>query len=416
MNAIARGVPCLCRLCRSFVPTPELSACPFAMPSGRSLPSDATVACMGWPPVSAPTGRRAWAPLGVMAAAGLIAATFASAGLVGGRASAATEPTLRELVGQRLVVALPGTTPSRALLARIRRGEIGGVILFGGNVASAPQLRSLTTSLQAAARAGGRPPLLVAVDQEGGEIRRLRWAGPVAPAAELGRGSPAEVRRAARAAGTALRVAGVNVDLAPVLDVPVPGSFMAAEQRTFSSSPTRVGLLATAFAAGLADARVAATVKHFPGIGRAVRSTDRSAVTLTPTIAELDRDLRPFRRAIVAGVPVVMLSNASYTAFGPAPAAWSVRIQSLLRHELGFRGVTITDALEPVAATRGRTVPAAALLAVRAGVDLVLLTGSEASSVDVFRTLVRHAADGGTSRASLRRSYDRVLDLKQRFG
>ena len=351
-----------------------------------------------------------------MAAVTLLTAAAMSAGPDGERASAATEPTLRELVGQRLVVALRGTTPSRTLLGRIRRGEIGGVILFGGNVASAPQLQALTTSLQAAAKAGGRPPLLVAVDQEGGEIRRLPWAGPVAPAAELGRGSPAEARRAARAAGTILRAAGVNVDLAPVLDVPVPGSFMAAEQRTFSSHPARVGLVATAFATGLADAGVAATAKHFPGIGRAVRSTDRSAVTLTPTVAALDRDLGPFRRAIAAGVPVVMLSNASYTAFGPAPAAWSAPIQSLLRYELGFRGVTITDALEPAAATRGRTLPVAALLAVRAGVDLVLLTGSEGSSAEVFRTLLEQAADGRISRASLRRSHDRILALKQRVG
>jgi beta-N-acetylhexosaminidase len=351
-----------------------------------------------------------------MAAVTLLAAAAVSAGPDGERAAAATEPTLRELVGQRLVVSMRGTTPSRTLLGRIRRGEIGGVILFGGNVASAPQLRSLTASLQAAARAGGRPPLLVAVDQEGGEIRRLPWAGPAASTADLGRGTPAEARRAARAAGTALRAAGVNVDLAPVLDVPVRGSFMAAEERTFSSSPARVGLLGTAFATGLADAGVAATAKHFPGIGRAVRSTDRSAVTLTPTGAALERDLAPFRRAVAAGVPVMMLSNASYIAFGPAPAAWSAPIQSLLRQELGFRGVTITDALDPAAATRGRTLPAAALLAVRAGVDLVLLTGSEASSDGVFRALLERAADGEISRASLHRSNDRILALKERVG
>jgi beta-N-acetylhexosaminidase len=326
------------------------------------------------------------------------------------------ELTLRRLLGQRLIVALQGTAASPALLARVRRGEVGGVIIFGGNVVSAPQLRMLTATLQAAARAGGGPPLLIAVDQEGGDIRRLPWAGPVAAAVDLGRGSPTAARRAARAAGTTLRAAGVNVDLAPVLDVPVPGSFMAAERRVFAADPARVGLMATAFASGLADAGVAATAKHFPGIGRAIRSTDRSAVALNPSAAALERDLAPFRRAIAAGVPVVMLANASYTAFGASPAAWSAPIQSFLRRELGFRGVTITDALEPVAATRGKTLSAAALLAVRAGVDLVLLTGSEASSAAVFASLLERVDGGAVSRASLQRSGDRILALKERLG
>jgi len=330
-----------------------------------------------------------------------------------GRPSTFAGPTLSELVGQRLVVGFRGTTPTAALLARVRRGEVAGVILFGGNVTSASQLRSLSARLQAAARAGGRPPLLVTADQEGGEIRRLPWAGPVAPAAELGRSSPSSVRRVAREVGRSLRADGVNVDLAPVADVPVTGSFMAAEDRTFSATPAGVGVLATAFATGLADAGVASAVKHFPGIGRALRSTDRSAVTLTAPRSALDRDLAPFRRAITAGVPIVMLSNASYSAFGAAPAAWSTRIQAVLRRDLGFRGVTITDALDAAAATRGRTVSRVAGLALRAGVDLVLLTGSEESSDAVFRALLGQVTDGAVSAASLQRSYDRVLALKR---
>ncbi len=366
--------------------------------------------------VVAPRAGRRLLPgvLGLAVAAVLTALLLAVP--AAGSPSRAPEPSLRELVGQRLVVAFRGTSPSSALLARARRGEIGGVIIFGGNVVSAAQLRSLTASLQAAARAGGRPRLLITVDQEGGQIRRLPWAGPARSTSQLGRTSPAAVRRAAREAGQALRRAGVNVDLAPVADVPVARSFMAAEERTFSTSPTRVGLLAGAFAAGLADARVAAAVKHFPGIGRAVRSTDRSAVVLAATRTALERDLEPFRQAIAADVPIVMLSNAAYSLYGAAPAAWSTRIQSLLRGELAFRGVTITDALEPVAATRGRSLSSAAGLAASAGVDLLLLTGSEASSDAVFRDLLQRASGGAIGAASLRRSYDRILALKGRLG
>ena len=355
-------------------------------------------------------GRRAVAFLGagVLVALVLVVPT-------GGRANGAAAPALRELVGQRLVVAFRGTVPSRALLDRARRGEIAGVILFGGNVVDRAQLRSSTDRLQAAAAAGGRPPLLVAVDQEGGDIRRLRWAGPFQPTAELGLTSPSSVRRVARQAGLSLRAAGVNVDLAPVADVPAAGSFMAQEKRTFSPSAARTGLLAAAFAVGLADAGVAAAVKHFPGIGRASRSTDRSAVTIDASEAALERDLAPFRRVLGAGAPLVMLANASYSALGPAPAAWSTRAQALLRVQLGFDGVTITDALEPAAVTRGLTTPAAAALAARAGVDLILVTGSEASSALVYRELLRQASDGTISTAGLRRSYDRVLALRQRL-
>ena len=169
-----------------------------------------------------------------------------------------------------------------------------------------------------------------------------------------------------------------------------------------------------AFARGLESARVAATVKHFPGIGRATRNTDRNAVAIAAGKAELSRtDLLPFRAAIAAGVPIVMISNATYPALDSKPAPWSPRIQTLLRRELGFTGVTITDALDGAAATRGRALPAVASLAAQAGIDLLLLTGSEASSAAAFERVVAVADEGRISRAALRASYDRILALKR---
>jgi len=211
----------------------------------------------------------------------------------------------------------------------------------------------------------------------------------------------------------ALRAAGVDVDLAPVADVPASGSFMAAERRTLGASPPPVSRAVTAFVRGLADARVAAAVKHFPGIGRATRSTDRSAVEISSTRSSLQADLVPFRAAIGAGVPLVMISNASYPALDEKPAPWSPKVQALLRRELGFGGVTITDALEPAASTRGREVAAVTVLAAQAGIDLLLLTGSEASSREAYERLVRAAEQGKIPRASARASYDRILRLKR---
>jgi beta-N-acetylhexosaminidase len=325
-------------------------------------------------------------------------------------------PSIRELVGQRFIVAMVGATPSASLLARIRKGEIGGVILFGGNVRSRSQVARSAGVMQREARAAGRPSLLIATDQEGGRIRRLPWAGPFHSTTELGRMRPARIRSEALAAGRRLRAAGVNVDLAPALDVPADGSFMALEQRTFGTSADRVSAAGTAFVRGLGAARVAATVKHFPGIGRSTRNTDRTAVSIPAARNTLEgRDLVPFRGAVAAGVPLVMISNASYPALDTKPAPWSARIQALLRADVGFAGVTITDALESAAATRGRSVPNVASAAARAGIDLLLLTGSEAASADAFEHVVRAARRGRITAGELRTSYERILALKREY-
>ncbi len=332
------------------------------------------------------------------------------------RAAVAAPPTIRELVGQRLMIAMRGTKPSSSLLGRIRRGEVGGIILFGANITDATQLRTLTAELQRAARAGGRPPLLISTDQEGGSVRRLPWAGPVANASELGEESAASIRQQASLTGRSLRAVGIDVDLAPVADVPGPGSFMAAGRRTFGASAPLVSRAVTAFAQGLADARVIASAKHFPGIGRAMSNTDSSLVEILAGRSALQRDLAPFRAATAAGVPMVMISNASYPALDSKPAPWSSRIQSLLRDRVGFKGVTITDALDGAAATRSRTVQSVAVLAAQAGVDILLLTRGEASSATAYERLVAAADAGRIPPRALRRSYDRILALKQAYG
>lgn len=321
-------------------------------------------------------------------------------------------PTPSELLGSRLVVGLPGTTPSLQLLDRVRSGKVAGVILFARNVGDPAQVRRLTGRLQRAARAGGRPPLLVCVDQEGGDVRRLPWAAPARSASELARLGARAVRAEGARTGRALRTVGVNCDLAPVLDVPGRGSFLGS--RAFASDATRTGVLAVAFARGLADAGVLAAVKHFPGIGRATANTDVAEVRIEASRAQLERDLAPFRRAIDAGVPLVMLSNASYSAFGRSPAGWSPTIgDRLLRDELGFTGVTITDSLDAPANVRGWSTVTPALLAARAGADLLLVTGSEETSWGVYTRLLRAVRDGEVPRRSLEESHRRVTALRR---
>jgi len=181
----------------------------------------------------------------------------------------ATALTLSQLVGQKLVVAMDGTTvPSPGLLGRIRRGEIGGVILFGRNVTTPTALRALTKQLQGAATAGGQLPLLIAVDQEGGSIKRIPWAPPTLSPPQMGadgRTSTAESQGAAT--GTALKGLGINVDLAPVADVPAHAvSFINKQGRAFSFNASVVSALTNAFAEGLDSQGVLPVMKHFPGL------------------------------------------------------------------------------------------------------------------------------------------------------
>lgn len=344
-------------------------------------------------------------------------ATIAAALAVGVGASATTAPvsvapaqapTLRELVGRRLVVSFRGTRASPALLARIRRGEVGGVIIFGANVRSLAQVRELTETVHAAAASAGRR-VLVMVDQEGASVRRFHSLPPFRSAQQLGALTPTQVRQEGRATGAALRALGVDVDLAPVADVPrVVGAFIEAQGRAFSRDPGVVSTAAAAFAAGLRDRDVLAAVKHFPGLGGAVRNTDLAAVRIDGSRAEHAADLVPFRRLVDDGVPLVMISSAVYPAYGGAPALWSAPVHALLRRELGFQGVVISDALEPVARSRGRSLERVSILAARAGTDMLLFAGDERASARVYDTLVAAARDGSLSRAALERSYRRI--------
>lgn len=329
-----------------------------------------------------------------------------------------TGPTLAQLVGQKLVVRMAGTRPSAALLGRIERGEIGGVVLLGSNIRNATQLRRLTTRLQEAATTGGQPPLLICLDQEGGSVRRVAWAPPTISVPRMGaRGSTAVARQQGKRTGAALGALGVNMDLAPVADVPRSrDSFMYRQGRTFGFDARVTARLADAFAMGLADSGVIATMKHFPGLGLAVRNTDHAAVTITATRARLARDLRPYRRAIRHGLPVVMLSNATYAAFDPeAAAGWSRAInQTLLRDELGFTGVTITDSLDGTGSARRLPLRVLGLRAAKAGTDMILTTGSERTTTRLFDVLLEHAQDGSLPRSELETSYARIIDLKSR--
>lgn len=330
--------------------------------------------------------------------------------------SAPARPTLPQLVGQKLVVKMSGTTPSADLLGRIRRGEIGGVILFGSNVTTSAALVALTAQLQKAAADGGQPPLLIATDQEGGSVKRIPWAPPTLTVPEMGQlGLASTARDQGVQTGAALVALGINTNLAPVADVPGSDqSFMYLAGRTWSFDASVTATLSSAFARGLEVADVVPAMKHFPGLGLALQNTDTSVVELSATEAELAPGLEPYAQAIRQPIPMIMLSNSTYDAYDPNNGAgWSRAIsQTLLRGTLGFTGVTITDSLSGTAAARSVSPSDLAILAALAGTDMILIAGPESTSSAAYDALLAAAQDGTIPRATLAASYARILKLK----
>ena len=203
--------------------------------------------------------------------------------LAGPAASAATPVgTLQRLVGQRLIVAMDGPTPSPSLLARIAGGEVGGVVLFGRNLTTKSALVALTSQLHRAAADAGQPRLLIAVDQEGGTIKRIPWAPPTLSPPQMGALASTPIARAqGLATGQALKALGIDMDLAPIADVPAStSSFLYLQRRTWSFSASRTASLAVAFAQGLQAGGVIPVLKHFPGLGYATLDTDLHMVTI----------------------------------------------------------------------------------------------------------------------------------------
>ena len=291
------------------------------------------------------------------------------------------------------------------------------ILYRGRNFTSAAELRSIAGTLQAAAVAAGRPALLIAVDQEGGPVKQVPWAPPTLSPARMGAdGSASQAFDQGAHTGRALTALGVNVDLAPVADVPAsPRSFMLVGGRTWSASAPATSTLANAFASGLEGGGVIPAMKHFPGLGYATRNTDFHVEAITASRTQLDAGLVPYRAAISAHVPMIMLSNAVYPALDGANAAgWSSTIGTrLLRGDLGFTGVTITDSLDGAAHARGIRDNPLAIRAARAGTDMILITGSEATSQSVYASLMQQAREGAISRAQLEASYRRIRALKR---
>jgi beta-N-acetylhexosaminidase len=357
-----------------------------------------------------------------LVAALLLGAAAAAAGLAvrlgdsaGSKASPSTASKLtpRQLAGERLAAGFTGPDPPAALRQMIHRGELAGVVLFSDNFSDATGARRLARRLQSIRRPRHlREPLLVMIDQEGGAIRRLPGP-PQLSAAELGRRDPGFVRRQGELTAGNLLGAGSNVDLAPVLDVARPGGVIGEEGRGFGSSAAAVTATAGAFAEGLQGGGVAATGKHFPGLGAARVNTDFGVERIGLSKSTLRSvDEAPFRAFAAAGGKLVMLSSAVYPAFSERPAALSRKIATgELRDRIGFEGVSISDDLQSAAARAFGTPAEVGKAAATAGTDMLLFRhyGAAGQAGAALRAALRRRA---LDRAEFERSAQRVLDLR----
>ncbi len=320
---------------------------------------------------------------------------------------AVDELSLQQQVGKLVVLRFEGTEVPTYVRRVLRKGWASGAILFRANIVDPKQLRALTRVLDKAGKAAGATPI-VCTDQEGGVIRNVVWAPPSAPQSAQRPGADA------KAAAQALKRAGINVTLAPVADVPT-SSGTALASRAFSSDPKRAAAATKAAVTGWMAGGVAPTAKHFPGLGGATVNTDDGSATVgggAPTAG----DLAPFKAAIAADVPLIMSSHAVYPRLdsrhiaSQSPAV----LQDLLRDQLHFGGVVMTDSIEAAAVRATGSTEQVAVRSIRAGNDIVLTTG-KGSWIHTYRALLAEAERSRSFRALVKAAAARVLALQRSF-
>ena len=322
--------------------------------------------------------------------------------------------SLAKQVGQLIIASYQGQTPPPSLLAAIRLGHVGAVILMGTNTAGGLRAtRAATMKMQAAATQGGNSGLLIMTDQEGGKVKRL--PGPPGYAA-VDMANPGTAYAQGRATGTLLKSVGVNVDLAPVADVIRVNGFIKQEGRSFGANPAVVSNAACRFAAGLSVDGVAYTLKHFPGLGDAVGTTDTRAVSVKESASELYQDDAVYRHCGHAPLALVMISSASYPRLtGALPAVMDAKLYSQVLPQDGVTALPISDDFES-GAINAVSQQAPASTSIAAGLDMVMYADSESVALSAYAKLLADARGGGLSRARVLAASSRVLQLKGHLG
>lgn len=322
-------------------------------------------------------------------------------------------------IGQLLIISLPTTHIDQATREALEQIQPGGVLLERANIESAEQVLALTSQIRAILKV----PPLIAIDQEGGRVDRLKEIFAPMPSADLFRssGDAASSSRMGEIVAEALRLLGFNINFAPVLDI---ANDDAAENglkgRYLGGAPGHVIALAGTYLEGLQRGGIMGVGKHFPGLGSTTLDSHTALPQVNLTREELkERDLLPYLELfskINSRLVAVMISHAHYTAFDgntglPASLSKNV-VNGLLRDELGFKGLVITDDLSMGAITAHRSISEAAITAIDAGVDMALLCGPLEQTTEVWQAMVEAANKGRITRAHISRAFDHIARIK----
>ena len=259
-------------------------------------------------------------------------------------------------------------------------------------------------------------PIFVAVDQEGGSVASAPWVAPQPAAAEVGsRRDPGEARAIAAKMGRQLLRAGINTDFAPVVDT---GFGAAIGNRSYGEDPDLVARMGAAAVEGFEEVGIISAAKHFPNHGPATSDSHVSLPIIRHDVKTLEAyDLPPFEAAVEAGVPMIMVGHLVYPAIDPHnPASLSRVAISMLRRDLGFDGVVVTDDLAMAGAKGGGTQAEAAVQAVAAGADLLVVSSSPQEQADAYDAVVDAVESGEIPRSRIEKSVERLLAVKERYG
>ena len=343
----------------------------------------------------------------------------------GGRGRAAFPKSVAELarrlpterkVAQLFVFGFRGTDVSADIFGRLRRLDLGGIVLSGANYVDVTQLGTLANEAATISRERHHVPPWVFARQEGGELNSFPDLPPSVAPAELA--SAREAAKQAHETGSSLRQLGINGLLGPVVDVGGTETGSALGSRIYSDNPQEVATYAEETVRAYRAEHVFSTAEHFPGLGAADQSTEDGPATVGLDLNELrDRDLIPFDAAIEAGVPGVMISSALYpfTDF-TVPASLSRTSAGLLRRELHFKGVSMTDDLADPAITTLHSVPDAAVQALRAGSDMLYISGTTGDQQAAYIAVLRAVQHRRIPRRRLDEAVGRILLAKQDYG
>jgi beta-N-acetylhexosaminidase len=324
-------------------------------------------------------------------------------------------------IGAVLVVSQSGTEMSPTLRSMITTGRVGGVLLFGSNFKTAAGLKAWTDRLRALASSACLDhPILVMVDEEGGQVNQVKASFAAPSELSAAAGGPQGVRAVERAAGAGLHQLGVGLDLAPVADVRTNPNDLVIGDRSFGSNATTVAPLVAAAVKGLHDGGVGATLKHFPGLGGAAGDPHVAIPTDYESEAQWTRVQMPaFKAGIAAGADAVMTTAVYVPGLGAGrtPAMFSAPVINRLRTQLGFQGVIITDSVSMGGIGARYPLPQATVLALAAGNDLVLLSNGDPRYELKAMAAVRAAVlSGRLDRTKLHESAMRVNSLRDKWG